>query len=627
MSIVKKTAPLRFFENGISSIVLILLAGLPIAEVVLRKVFKTGIPGATNYIFHLVLWIAFVGGMITTREKQHLALSIGADMAREPWSRRIQTFNSFLSITFTVAFFISSLSFVFIGFDPSGRVGIIPIQAAALIMPIGFLVMAVRFMLNAPKKYGHRFIAGCGFFAGLFLGLGTIVNLLYSFIFTLPPFFDLLFEFYYSAASLITIPLIIIILFGAVLGTPIFIVLGGIAYMLFARSGAPLEIIANESYVMLIGNSIPAIPLFTLAGFILSESSAGQRFIRLFRAFFGWLPGGLAVVAIIVCTFFTTFTGATGVTILALGALLYSVLVESKRYSDSFGTGLLTASGSIGLLFPPSLPIIIYGVAAQVDIKKMFVGGLIPGAVMVLALVATGIVTAVRNKTPKLPFTMKEAFAALKGSIWEVLLPVIVLVSYFGGLTTLVETGALAAVYALVVEVAINRDIKLKQLPRVFLKCAPIIGGVLVILAASKGLSYFIIDAEIPMRLTQWVETAIHSKYIFLILLNLALLVTGCFMDIFSAILVVAPLIIPLGELFNIHPVHLGVIFLANLQLSYLTPPVGLNLFLASYRFNKPLITISKNVIPFFLILLVTVILITYIPWFSVGLLELIQFK
>jgi tripartite ATP-independent transporter DctM subunit len=623
MSSRQRSARAISLDNAAAFILLLVLSGLPLVEVVIRKLFQTGIPSANSYIFHLVLWITFVGGMITTREKRHLALSIGADLAKGKVATWLQTFNSFIATTFCTAFFFSSLSFMLLGFDPANRVGFIPIQIVAAIMPLGFLVMALRFVHTAPGGSRTRLIAGLGFIVGTFLGLGPIINILYFFFMNLPPFFDTLMGFFYSVSGGIAVPLVILTIAAALSGTPIFIVLGGIAYLLFARSGSPLEVIANESYTMLISSSLPAIPLFTLTGFILSESNAGTRFIRLFKAFFGWMPGGLAIVAIIVSTFFTTFTGATGVTILALGALLYAVLVESRRFNDRFGTGLLTASGSIGLLFPPSLPIIIYGVAAQLNIKHLFVAGIIPGFIMVFALIIMAVYVAVRRHNEKNPFHPGEALASLKESVWEVLLPIIILASYFGGLTTLNETGALAVVYTLIVEVVIKKDIKLRDLHRVFLKCAPIVGGVLVILAASRGLSYFIIDAEVPQQLTSWVEQAIQSKYVFLILLNLVLLLTGCFMDIFSAIMVVVPLIIPLGELFGIHPLHLGIIFLANLQLSYLTPPVGLNLFLASYRFNQPLIRLSRNIIPFFLVLLVTVLLITYIPGLSMSLVRL----
>ncbi|MFC2146904.1 TRAP transporter large permease, partial [Acidobacteriota bacterium] len=391
---------------------------------------------------------------------------------------------------------------------------------------------------------------------------------------------------------------------------------------LFARVGEPLEIIPNEAYSMLISHSIPAIPLFTVAGFLLSESKAGERLVRFFKAVFAWFPGGLAIMAILVCAFFTTFTGASGVTILALGALLSYVLINGK-YKRRFSLGLLTASGSVGLLFPPSLPIIIYGVIAGVSIKDMFIGGIIPGFVMVAALVIFSIIYASKHKTERQPFNLKEAFSSIGGSVGEILLPIVIVLSYFGGLTTLEESAALAVIYVLIVEVFIHRDLKIKDLPGVIAKCIPIIGGVLMILSLAKGLSYYIVDAEVPMRLTEWVQASISSKYVFLLLLNIGLLITGCLMDIFSAIMVVVPLIIPLGSIFGIHPVHLGIIFLANMELGYMTPPVGLNLFLASYRFNEPMGKLYKDVLPFFFIQLAAVLLITYLPFLTTGLLSL----
>jgi tripartite ATP-independent transporter DctM subunit len=282
----------------------------------------------------------------------------------------------------------------------------------------------------------------------------------------------------------------------------------------------------------------------------------------------------------------------------------------------------VTASGSVGLLFPPSLPIIIYGVIAGVSIKDMFIGGIIPGFVMVTALVIFSIIYASKHKTERQPFNLKEAFSSVGGSVGEILLPIVIVLSYFGGLTTLEESAALAVIYALIVEVFIHRDLKIKDLPGVIAKCIPIIGGVLMILSLAKGLSYYIVDAEVPMRLTEWVQASISSKYVFLLLLNIGLLITGCLMDIFSAIMVVVPLIIPLGSIFGIHPVHLGIIFLANMELGYMTPPVGLNLFLASYRFNEPMGKLYKDVLPFFFIQLAAVLLITYLPFLTTGLLS-----
>jgi C4-dicarboxylate transporter, DctM subunit len=407
-------------------------------------------------------------------------------------------------------------------------------------------------------------------------------------------------------------------------GTPIFVLLGGLAVLFFTHGGGSLEVVTNEAYTMLSGTIIPALPLFTVAGFIISESKSGERLVRLFKALFGWLPGGLTIMAIVICAFLTTFTGASGVTILAVGGLLFYILTTAG-YRKGFSTGLLTASGSIGLLFPPSLPVIIYGVVAQVSIKEMFVGGILPGLFMVLVLAGMGTAASVRQKVPRTPFRPKEVLPALRDSILEILLPILVIVFYLKGVMTLVETAAFSVLYAFIVEVIVHRDIKWREVPRVFLQSALIMGGVLVILSVAKGLSYYIVDVEFPTRLADWLHAAVSSKFVFLILLNLALLVVGCFMDIFSAITVVVPLIVPLGAAYGVHPVHLGIIFLANLELGYLTPPVGINLFLASYRFNEPLARIYKVVIPFLLVLLATVLVITYVPWITTGLLKVIR--
>ncbi len=616
-------------ENNLAYLVLILIALVPTLEVIARGVFKTGIPSSARYIQHLILWIAFAGGMIASREGKHLSLSAGVELLKLPVRELVNTVTAFISVTVTTALTLSSLSLLLIGFDPDLRVGIFSIRFALLILPLGFAVMTARFITAAPGSIFNKLAAGLGVILGIFLAVNSLANILDIIFLFYPPFMENLIELSYLAAGTLIWPAVIILIISAFVGTPIFVVLAGITLLLFLSSWGVLEVIPNEAYTMLTGPAIPAIPLFTLVGFILSESKAGERLVRLFRVFFGWMPGGLAIMAILVSTFFTTFTGASGVTILALGGLLSYMLVESGRYRENFSTGLLTASGSIGLLFPPSLPIILYGVAAQINIKNVFVGGILPGLLTVAALSVTGVVTALKSKTKTMPYrTFKagDAVKAVRESIWDILLPFIILTSFFGGITTLVETGAIAVVYTLIVQVFIHKDIKLKDLHAIFLKTVPIIGGVLVILAVAKGLSYYIIDVEIPARLSIWVEANIHSKYTFLILLNIALLITGCLMDVFSAIVVVVPLIIPLAAIYDIHPVHLGIIFLANLGLGYLTPPVGLNLFLASYRFNKPMSEIYKNVFPFFLILLVTVLLITYVPWLSTALLTIISF-
>ncbi len=618
---------LFLFENGVSSVILLAIAVLPTLEILARVFFKTGIHSSADLTNHLVLWLTCLGGAITSREGKHITLSVGLEMIREPERSWITTVTTFLAATISSAMTWSALSLLLIGFDPTKTIAFIPIQAAAAVIPLGFAIITVRFLTRAPLPPLNRAIAALGCLLGTIIAFSSVLNILYTVFAELPALFGTL-EQLFSTVSVKLVPAAVIVLVVSIFfGSPIFIVLGGVAYLLFVRSFGALEVIPSEAYTLLTGYYIPTIPLFTFAGFILSESKAGERLMRLFRAWLGWLPGGLIIVAVLVCTFFTTFTGATGVTILALGALLVYILVESGRYSTDFSNGLITASGSIGLLFPPSLPIILYGVIAQINILHMFVGGILPGLLMVLTLCGFGVITAVTRKVKAVPFDIKEALLAAKGAFWEMLLPVIILLGYFLGITTLVETGAVAVLYALIIEVLVQRDLSLKDLPRVMLKCIPIVGGVLIILAAAKGLQYYLVDAEIPMRLSTWVRYNISSKYVFLILLNLGLLITGCLMDIFSAILVVVPLIIPVGESFGIHPVHLGVIFLANLGVGYLTPPVGLNLFLAAYRFNQPLVRIYKNVIPFFLALLAVVLLITYVPWFSTGLLTLFGLK
>jgi len=610
------------FENAAASSILLLLAVIPVIEILLRTFFRSGLEASSEYTAHIVLWITFLGAMITSRNNQHLAISVGLNKLGKKLKNSILIFNNTLSTAISFAFAISGFSMILSAFDKTMMIGIFPIRILTAIIPLGYLIIAIRFSTSEILTAKSRRIIRTGFLFGAILAFPSIVNILYSFFQNVPMFFDSLSDAYYSVAVKLSLPLLLLLIISTFFGVPLFIILGGAAYILFAGSWGVLELVPNEAYTMLTGSTIAAIPMFTLAGFILSESKAGERLIGLFQALFGWVPGGMAVAAVFVCAFFTTFTGASGVTILALGALLAYILEERAGYRQSFTHGLLTASGSIGLLFPPSLPIILYGVIAQISIKNMFIGGIIPGFLMVFILSGFGIVIAIKSKIPRTPFKALLVLSSLKESLWEIMLPLIILVFYFGGLTTIVETGAIAVLYALIIEVVIQKDIKYRDIISVFLKSIPIIGGILIILASSRGLSYYIIDAEIPVKLTYWVEAHISSKYVFLILLNIALLITGSLMDIFSAIMVIVPLMLPLGAVFGIHPVHLGIIFLANLELGYLTPPVGLNLFLASYRFDEPLSAIYKKVIPFFFMLLFIVLLITYVPWLSTGLLK-----
>lgn len=616
---------LHRIENTINLIALLLLGGMPVAEIIARLFFRAGIVDATEFVQQFVLMVGFFGGMIAAREKQHLSVAT-ATLIKSPKAKVVvESISSTLAVMFTTAFFVASVEWWLTAFGGTNFIWFVPLRAFAIIVPFAFLVMTVRFYYNAPHGVAPRVAAGVGIAIGLVLSIGSVTNVAYITMTEIPELIFSLETFWYGMMNAVAIPLLIVLIVSAFLGTPLFVVLTGAAFLLFGKNVGILAVIPNEGYAMLTSNTIPAIPMFTFVGYVLSESKAGTRLFKLFRGVFGWMPGGMVVASILVSVFFATFTGASGVVILALGGLLYVILHKRGNQSEAFTVGLLTGVGDLGLLFVPSLVLILYATSAQVSVIDMFLGGFLPGALTVLVFCAVGIVVSIRRKEERYPFHWKDAWEGLKGSIWEVMLPVVIIAGYFTGTTTLIETGAVAVLYVIVVEVLILRELTFQDLLRAGVKSAIIMGGVLIILAGAKALSYYIVDSRLPFLLIDWVETNISSKFVFLLLLNVTLLVTGCFMDIFSALVVVVPLILPLGQVFGIHPVHLGVVFVANMALGFITPPVGLELFLASYRFGHPLTRIYKYVLPFFLLQLGAVLLITYVPWFSTALIGLIE--
>jgi tripartite ATP-independent transporter DctM subunit len=368
---------------------------------------------------------------------------------------------------------------------------------------------------------------------------------------------------------------------------------------------------------------IAAIPLFTLAGFLLAEGKSSERLLRLFRAWVGWAPGGTAIAAATLCAFFTLFTGGSGVTILVLGGLLLPALIGSG-YRERFSIGLLTASGSLGLLFPLSLPLMLYGIVSQkAPIEDLFVGGLLPGLLMLGLLAALGMREGVVTRAQRTPFRLREAMASVWEAKWEIFLPVFVVGTFIGGIATLVESAPMAALYTVIVQRYIHRDLPTwKDVFRVSADCIALVGGVLLILAVAAALTNYLVFAEIPTRLVEWTQAHVQSKLVFLLFLNVFLLVVGTLMDIFSAIVVVVPLILPLAQLYGINYVHLGIIFVANLELGFLHPPLGLNLLLASVRFKKPVLEVTWATLPMLGILALGVLLITYVPWLTLGILH-----
>ncbi|HLF15477.1 MAG TPA: TRAP transporter large permease subunit [Bacteroidota bacterium] len=422
----------------------------------------------------------------------------------------------------------------------------------------------------------------------------------------------------------------------AFLGSPIFAVLGAIGLIAFHSTGTDSSAMIVELFRIASAPTLLAIPLFTFAGYMLAESRTPKRLVALSQALLGWIPGGVAVVALVSCAVFTAFTGASGVTIIALGGLLYPILRE-QNYSERFSLGLLTTSGSLGLLFPPSLPLILYGMVASnarsfgggvpdVSIDKLFIAGIIPGIVLVVLLSVYSVRKNARTRT--IPFSWRNALRELRASAWEVPLPFLLLGGIYGGYFTATEGAAFTVVYVLIVEVFVYRDLSLtRDIPRVMMESVVLVGAILIILGCAMGLTNFLIDEEVPMRLFEFVRSIVTSKAVFLILLNLFLIVVGMMMDVFSAIIVVVPLIIPIATAYGINPVHLGIIFLTNLEIGYLTPPVGLNLFISSYRFNKTIPEILRSVVPFFLILLISLALITYVPELSTFLVDWLRVR
>jgi C4-dicarboxylate transporter DctM subunit len=411
----------------------------------------------------------------------------------------------------------------------------------------------------------------------------------------------------------------ILLLLIALLGAPLFVVIAASAMSGFASSGMDLSLVVVEINRLIDTPVLVSIPLFTFAGYLLGEGRTPQRLVRLTRAVLGWMPGGLAIVAIGVCGVFTALTGASGVTIIALGSLLYPAL-RSEQYPEGFSLGLITTSGSLGLLFPPAIPLILFGVIAQTSIDKLFAAGVVPGVLMVLLLSAWSLRMGLVQRMPTQRFELGELGRAMKEAAWELPLPVIVLGGIYSGVFAISEAAAVTAAWVLFVEAVIHRDISWRQLPGITRRAMTLVGGILVIVAASLASTNYLIDQEVPTRLFEAVRALISSKWTFLLVLNLFLLGLGCILDIFSAIVLVVPLVLPLARSYGIDPVHLGIIFLANMQIGYSTPPVGMNLFIASYRFGKPVVKLYWYTLPFLLLLGLVVLAITYIPALSLWL-------
>ncbi len=418
-----------------------------------------------------------------------------------------------------------------------------------------------------------------------------------------------------------------LILLLAALGAPLFALVAAIAWLGLHSAGYDETLMAAQFWSLTDMPVLIAIPLFTLSGYLLSESKAPQRLLRLSEAVFGWLHGGLAIVALLVCAFFTAFTGASGVTIIAFGALLLPALRQAG-YPERFSFGLVTTAPSLGMLFAPSVPLILYGIVAQqmsttpsVSINDMFIAGVLPG-LMMIAVVSAYSMWRAPKRAHDIPFSLSEAKSAMWDARWEIPLPFILLGGVYGGIFATSEAAAVVAIYTLFVTVFVRREISFARLPGVLRDSMMLVGAILLILGVSLALTNVIIDAEIPTRLIEWVSAHVDSKLAFLLLLNLFLLLLGMMLDVFSATVIMVPILLPIAMHYGVHPVHLGIMFLANMEIGYFMPPMGMNLFIASYRFNKSVLTLARACVPFFWLLLGCVLVITYWPDLSLVFIE-----
>ena len=587
-------------ENTLLALVLGVMIVLPLLEIVLRGGWNSGLTGSTMLVQHLTLVVGMLGGALAARDDRLLALSTVSTILPERWKRGSHWFSQALSAAVAAVLCLAAWQFVQAEREAGASlIPGLPLWLVQAILPLGFGVLALRLLWRTAPGWGGRLTAALVVAAVFALGRWIPV----------------------SPAALVW-PGLALLAVATVLGAPVFVTLGGAGLLLFWGGDQPIAAIPVEHYRLVTNPALPSLPLFTLAGYFMAEGGASQRLIRLFSALVGWLRGGPAIATTLLCAFFTALTGGSGVTILALSGLLMPVLL-SARYSERDALGLLTGAGSLGILLPPCLPVILYAIIAKVGIKEMFLGGLLPGLLLIVLTAAWGIWAGRHNRDQRPAFNLAEAKASLWAAKWELLLPVVALVALFSGWATPVEAAALTAGYALITGVVIHRELHLwRDGLRVMTEAGVLIGGILLILGVALGLTNWMIDAQVPDALAAWAAAHVHSRVLFLLGLNLVLLVVGGLIEIYAAIVVMVPLLLPIGLQLGLHPVHLGIIFLANMELGFLMPPVGLNLLLASSRLKKSMGETTRAVLPLLLVMLLGVLLITYLPALTTVLLR-----
>lgn len=598
-----------------SAVVMMAVAVLPL---VIKAVQSCGVQimDSDSLVMHLVFLFAALAGIVTWRENKHLTLASFNEHLPKKARKAAEGIRLAVTVCVLTALLCDSLCQLVNSAQFTAKIWFVPERVFYLFLPLCYAAMLSMAVISSLREGnnrgdGHLAALALGLAVGLFASASPISGIIYYL--TGKETLMLSSNAWLTVSLAARWPLAVILVLSAFVGTPIFIALAGVAYILFSQGGGYVDVIPLETYRILTDRNTAAIPLFTTAGYILSQGSAGKRFVSLFRSLFAPFKGGAVAAAVIVTTFFSTFTGVSGVTILALGSLLSAMLVGSG-YKKDRAESLVTASGAIGLLFPPSAAIIMYATVNyfSVDVFDLFKAAILPGAIMALAMIATGVVFDTAAERPK--FDVKEVLRAIKGCIPELAMPVLICLTYFKGVFDLFEVSSFAVVYAFILSAAVRRDHTLRGTLCVVADSVSVSGGVIFILGAATGVSYFILDADLPSRLTAMITAHVTSRVLFLILMNLALLVVGCLMDMFSAILIVSPLLLPLAESFGVSATQAAVIFLMNLSIGFLTPPVGMDLFISSYTFNKGVGSVVRGILPFLAVQALVLLLVTYVP-------------
>lgn len=575
-------------------------AALPLADT-LGRGLGFHVPGGAGLVQVSTLWLTFGGALAATVAGRHLTLATSGWLGAGRLGRaaRLGAMAAAAAVSGVLAY--AGTQVVLANrLEPHLLVAGLPQWPLELVIPASLALMAAVFAWRAGDGWRSRLAAFLAIPAPFALAL-------------LP-----------AGSAARAWPLALLAGLATLLGAPVFVGMAGVALVLFFAQGTPVSAVSAEIYRLVASPTLPAIPLLAGAGYVLAESGASSRLVRFFRAWLGFLPGGLAVMVTVACAAFTAFTGGSGVTLIALGGLVYPMLLEDG-YGEGFAQGLVTASGSLGLLLPPSLPVILYSIVASsrdavVPAERLYLAGLGPGILLVAILAGYGILAG-RRLPARQPFTLGEALRATWAARWELLLPVVILGLFLSGRATILETAAAALAYAVAAECFITRDIHpVRGLPGVLGRAGALMGAVLILLSVAMGLTSYLVDAQAPDAILAWTQAHVHTRAAFLLALNGLLLALGSVLEIYSAVIVLAPIIAPLGQVFGIDPLHLGIVFLANLEVGFLLPPVGLNLFLASSRFGTPLARLYRHVLPFLLILGGGLLAITYVPALSTAL-------